>query len=213
MAGRVARVSIGMNTETPFRISLTLVLVLTAAVSIPFRLKAAASGEKISHADEGYAFAATLRLIAILQMLVLTSYLASPSSVEWSMMPVPDSLRWLGVLLAGVSSLLMYWTLSSLGRNLTDTVVIRSNATLVTDGPYRWVRHPFYFATACLMGSVTLVTANWVIGLGSLLILAMLAIRTPKEELRLIERFGVQYTDYMARTPRFFPRLLRTSAR
>ena len=99
----------------------------------------------------------------------------------------------------------MYWTLSSLGRNLTDTVVTRVEATLVTNGPYRWVRHPFYVTAALLMASVTLLTANWLIGISSMAVLAMLAIRTPKEEQMLIERFGQQYRDYMATTGRFIP--------
>jgi protein-S-isoprenylcysteine O-methyltransferase Ste14 len=106
----------------------------------------------------------------------------------------------------------MYWTLSSLGRNLTDTVVTRSNACLVTHGPYRLVRHPFYVTAALLMASVTMLTANWLIGLSSLIVLTLLAIRTPKEEELLIQRFGQQYRDYMARTGRFFPRVGRPRA-
>ena len=103
----------------------------------------------------------------------------------------------------------MYWTLNSLGKNLTDTVVIRAEATLVTQGPYRWVRHPFYVTTALLMASVTVLAANLLIGAGSLLVLGLLAVRTPKEERMLIERFGQQYRDYMAKTGRFFPRFRR----
>ncbi len=103
----------------------------------------------------------------------------------------------------------MYWTLSSLGKNLTDTVVTRANAVLVTHGPYRWVRHPFYVTAALLMASVTLLTANWLIGLTSLVVLALLAIRTPKEEAMLIQRFGQQYREYMERTGRFIPRVAR----
>jgi protein-S-isoprenylcysteine O-methyltransferase Ste14 len=103
----------------------------------------------------------------------------------------------------------MYWTLSSLGKNLTDTVVTRKAATLVTHGPYRWVRHPFYVTAALLMASVTVLTANWLIGLTSLIVLSLLAVRTPKEEAMLIERFGEQYRDYMAKTGRFVPRLFR----
>jgi protein-S-isoprenylcysteine O-methyltransferase Ste14 len=99
----------------------------------------------------------------------------------------------------------MYWTLSSLGKNLTDTVVARAEAKLVTHGPYRWVRHPFYVTAVLLMASVTLLTANWLIGVSSLVVLALLAIRTPKEEQMLIERFGQEYRDYMARTGRFVP--------
>jgi protein-S-isoprenylcysteine O-methyltransferase Ste14 len=55
------------------------------------------------------------------------------------------------------------------------------------------------------MGSVTLLTANGVIGVRSLLVLGLLAIRTPKEERMLVERFGKQYQDYMATTGRFVP--------
>lgn len=46
---------------------------------------------------------------------------------------------------------------------------------------------------------------GWPIGLFSLLVLGMLAVRTPKEEQMLIDRFGQQYRDYMAKTGRFFP--------
>ena len=89
------------------------------------------------------------------------------------MAPLPNWLRWFGVASGALCSLLMYWTLSSLGRNLTDTVVTRAEATLVTHGPYRWVRHPFYVTAALLMASVTLLTASWLIGLCSLIILAL----------------------------------------
>jgi protein-S-isoprenylcysteine O-methyltransferase Ste14 len=60
---------------------------------------------------------------------------------------------------------------------------------------------------ALLMASVTLLTANWLIGLTSLVVLILLAVRTPKEERMLIQRFGQEYRDYMATTGRFLPRL------
>ena len=44
---------------------------------------------------------------------------------------------------------LIVWAFQSLGSNLTDTVVTRRQHTLITHGPYRWVRHPFYDAMAC----------------------------------------------------------------
>jgi protein-S-isoprenylcysteine O-methyltransferase Ste14 len=61
--------------------------------------------------------------------------------------------------------------------------------------------------TALLMASVTLLTANWLIGLACFLVLGLLAVRTPKEEQRLIDKFGQQYRDYMATTGRFIPRI------
>lgn len=59
------------------------------------------------------------------------------------------------------------------------------------------------------MASVTMLTANWLIGVTSLIVVALLVMRTPKEEAMLIERFGEQYRDYMANTGRFIPRIFR----
>lgn len=196
-----------MDSETPFRIALVLVIVLTLSVGIYHRIRAASSGEKISHKAEGYLFAAVLRISGMCVWIVTLAYLISPTSVQSTKFPIHSSVRWCGCVLGLFSSLLMYWTMSSLGKNLTDTVVTRADATLVTHGPYRWVRHPFYVTGALLMVSVTFLTANWLIGLGSLLVLALLAVRTPKEEQMLVERFGQQYKTYMAATGRFFPRM------
>ena len=196
-----------MSTETYFRAALGLVILFTISVTGFHRFKAAQSGEQISRKDEGILFAIVLRLAGFILFVVTIAYLVAPTSVQWAMIAIPGTVRWIGAVTGIVSSILMYWTLSSLGKNLTDTVVTRSNATLVTDGPYRWVRHPFYSTTALVMVSVTLLTANWLIGLGCIVVLAMLAIRTPKEEQALIDRFGQPYLDYMACTRRFIPRI------
>lgn len=196
-----------MASENSFRVALAMVIVLTTLITGFHRFKAAQSDEKISRREEGYVFAVVLRLAGLMLFVITIAYLLAPSSVRWAMFAIPIAIRWMGAVTGLFSSVLMYWTLSSLGKNLTDTVVTRKGATLVADGPYRWVRHPFYLTTALVMVSVTLLTANWLIGIGCLVVLAMLAIRTPKEEQVLIERFGQKYLDYMASTGRFFPRI------
>jgi protein-S-isoprenylcysteine O-methyltransferase Ste14 len=90
---------------------------------------------------------------------------------------------------------------------LTDTVVTRANATLVTTGPYRWIRHPFYVTVVLLVVAVTLLAANWFVGLCGLVIFVSQVIRLPIEEQRLIEKFGDEYRAYLARTGRFLPKL------
>ena len=196
-----------MTSENPFRIAVVVVMVLTLSIVLYHRIQAAASGEKISRKDEGFLFAALLRLSGLCLFVATLAYVISPTSVKWATFPLDPSVRWVGVVIGSGCSILAYWTLSSLGKNLTDTVVTRADATLVTHGPYRWVRHPFYVTAALLIASVTVLAANWLIGAGSVLVLALLAVRTPKEEQMLIERFGQQYRDYMAKTGRFFPRI------
>ncbi len=196
-----------MPSENPFRIALVVIIVATMAVTVYHRLQAARSGETISRKVEGYAFAISLRFAGLCLWIATLGYLLFPASFRWASMPLPESARWVGVVAGSLCSLLMYWTLSSLGKNLTDTVVTREEASLVTHGPYRWVRHPFYATAALLMASVTVLTANWLIGATSLIVLSLLAVRTPQEEAMLIERFGDEYRVYMAKTGRFFPRI------
>ncbi|MBI3320029.1 MAG: isoprenylcysteine carboxylmethyltransferase family protein [Candidatus Omnitrophica bacterium] len=85
-------------------------------------------------------------------------------------------------------------------------VVTRKDHTLVTSGPYRYVRHPFYlsFGLGVLGGSLAM--ANWFILLTGVLPLGFLMARTRIEEAKLIGRFGVEYQEYMRRVGRFLPR-------
>ena len=129
-----------MASENSFRIALVVVIVLTMIVTVYHRVQAASSGEKISHEDEGYVFATVLRLAGLGLWISTFGYLFFPISFQWTSMPLHSGVRWFGVVVGIGCSVLMYWTLSSLGKNLTDTVVTRVEATLVTHGPYRWVR-------------------------------------------------------------------------
>jgi len=91
-------------------------------------------------------------------------------------------------------------------------VVTRRNATLVTHGPYRWVRHPFYLSFAmAVIANALLITANGFLTItGTAAFLAIVA-RTSIEERKLVDRFGSDYVDFMQRTGRFLPRIWRRS--
>ena len=86
-------------------------------------------------------------------------------------------------------------------------MVTRRDHFLVTGGPYRFVRHPFYGAAALFTLAMSLMAANWFLLLMGMLLLSLLVLRTSKEEANLIARFGDDYRGYMARTGRFFPRI------
>ena len=95
----------------------------------------------------------------------------------------------------------------TLGKNLTDTVVTRKDHELVTTGPYRFVRHPFYCAFILAVLANATVAANWFILLTGGAAWLVIVFRSKKEEENLIARFGDDYRGYMERTGRLFPRL------
>jgi protein-S-isoprenylcysteine O-methyltransferase Ste14 len=74
---------------------------------------------------------------------------------------------------------------------------------LVSAGPYRWVRHPMYAGALLFLWPVLTWTANYLaLCLAGTLYLWLGALH---EEYRLLRRFGREYAEYMARTPRFLP--------
>jgi len=168
--------------------------------------------ERLDRRQEGWLILLSLRPLALAFIAGLVAFLIEPRWMAWASWDLPDWVRWSSVGLGIVSGGLLVWTFRSLGHNLTDTVVTRRDATLVTQGPYRWVRHPFYLAFGMAVIANSMITANGFLAItGSLAFLAMVA-RTSIEERKLIDRFGSDYVGYMRRTGRFLPRLRRSGA-
>ena len=194
-----------MSDDHPFRLILLAGLVLLMTIGIWHRLKAR-TGEKLDRRQEGLLILITLRLTGVIGWIGLLAYLINPACMAWAAVPLPVWSRWTGVGLALIAGLLFVWTFRTLGGNLTDTVVTRKQHTLVTTGPYRWVRHPFYNSAALAVLASSLIAANGFCFVAGCLMFLLLAIRTRKEEENLIARFGDDYRNYMRRTGRFVPR-------
>lgn len=148
-----------------------------------------------------------LRLAGLALWTAVIAFMINPGWMAWASLPLPVPARWTGVGLTILIAVLLTWTLRSLGPNLTDTVVTRAAHTLVTRGPYRWVRHPFYDCMALFMLAIALMMANWFVLVAGIVVFALLAIRSRTEEDKLLERFGEPYRAYRAATGRFLPRI------
>jgi len=196
-----------MNHDQTFRVVLIIGSLILFPIAVYHRLKSQATGEKLDRRQEGLFILFTLRPVGIVGMLGLIAYMVSPSWMAWSSVTLPDWLRWIGVAVGVVAGVLLVWTLHSLGRNLTDTVVTRREHTLVTSGPYRWVRHPFYDAVALCAVANALAAANWFLFLSGGLLFVLFVVRTRTEEEKLLARLGDSYRAYMERTGRFLPRI------
>jgi protein-S-isoprenylcysteine O-methyltransferase Ste14 len=201
-----------MNSELIFQLGGIVIFLSALSISAHYRRKAAQAGnERISKREEGLLVLILLRLAGLGIWFGTLAYLLNPAWMRWSQIDLPMAWRWAGVALALAMLPFIYWLFSSLGNNITDTVAIRKGHTLVTRGPYRWMRHPLYTFGALLFVGFSLIAANGFIAAAGLLGFVMLAIRTPNEEAHLIEKFGDEYRAYMRRTARYLPRLTRGS--
>jgi protein-S-isoprenylcysteine O-methyltransferase Ste14 len=179
-----------------------------APVGFYYRLRSR-TDERLDRRQEGWLILLGLRLLAVAYVAGLIAFLIAPNSMIWASFPLPNWARWSGACLGALVGGLLIWTFHCLGHNLTDTVVTRRDATLVTQGPYRWVRHPFYLAFALAIIANTLITANAFLAIVGIATFFVMVRRTSIEEQKLIERFDQDYLDYMRQTGRFLPRIRR----
>ena len=190
------------------RLILLAGFVILMPIGMYHRLRAH-TGERLDRRQEGWLILLTLRPMALAFLVGLIAYLIQPSSMAWSAMYLPGWARWSSIVFGIAAILLGAWTYHTLGHNLTDTVVTRQNATLITSGPYRWVRHPFYVTLALFLVGTALVTDSGYLALTGAAVLLAIVARTRIEERNLVARFGRDYEDYMAHTGRFLPRIGR----
>ena len=187
-----------------------LILISGLGISGYYRRKARQTGEVITRSQEGRS-KLLLRLLAALPLYgSLLAYSLNPRWVGWAAVPLPDWVRWLGVGLGIIAVVLVWWLFTSIGRNISETVLTNSDQELITHGPYRWVRHPLYSTGALLFAALGLVAANWFIILLAVLALVGFGVFViPAEEARLIAQFGEAYKEYQAHTGALFPQLRR----
>lgn len=86
--------------------------------------------------------------------------------------------------------------------------VYKSQGNLVTDGVYKYVRHPQYTG-------IFIITLGFMIQWPTLttlilwpFVIAMYVRLAKQEEQDVLQEFPQEYREYMQRTPMFFPRLL-----
>lgn len=195
-----------MSHDEIFRIAVIVIAAVVMPIGLYHRIKSQSTREKLDRRQEGLFVLTTLRPLGVLLLLSVVTYMVSPRAMAWSSLPLPVWLRCIGVGVGVVAAGLLTWTFRSIGTNITDTVVTRKNHVLITHGPYRWVRHPFYGSVALFLLGIALMAANWFILVAGAVVLSLLVIRTRKEEENLVARFGDAYRVYMNSTGRFFPR-------
>ncbi len=111
-----------------------------------------------------------------------------------------------GLILTGF--IIRVWAIGKLGEYFTSLVMTHENQTLITDGPYRYIRHPgytggllFYLGLGVATGSIP----------GLVIIMTIMSYgihrRIKVEERVMISYFGEEYIDYMKRTRKLIPLL------
>lgn len=191
-----------------FRLIAITIFILAVSSTLYIRREAERAGEQIGWDEEPLWMRIGLRVFGLSMWLGILIALAYPPALAWATMGLPDAARFVGVAGALAMWPMMVWTVRTIGKNITQTVKIRTEHQLVTSGPYAIVRHPLYtFGTIFMISMALILDSGFILGaaMGGLVFLIA---RLPLEEARLIEAFGQEYRDYMTRTGGLVPKVL-----
>lgn len=152
----------------------------------------------------GLAALPSLGMFIVPLLYVLTSWL------DFADYQLPMWAGWVGVVIFAASPWLLWRSHADLGLNWLPTPDIREGHTLVTDGVFRYIRHPMYAAHWLWAIAQPLLLQNWIAGLSmAASMLPLYLVRVRQEEQMMLEQFGEEYRVYMGRTGRVVPRLWR----
>jgi protein-S-isoprenylcysteine O-methyltransferase Ste14 len=109
-----------------------------------------------------------------------------------------------GIAVQVLSVLLLVWARLTFGRQSFHLAANPTPGSLVTTGPYRFLRHPIYSAFLYLLWAGVLSHLSAVNCLLALIVTMAIAVRIVAEERLLVERYP-EYVTYAARTKRVIP--------
>lgn len=140
------------------------------------------------------------RVMVVFHAAFLVSAAVEPLALSRPFMPY---LGWPCLGLAIAAQALRYWAISSLGPRWNTRVIVLPQAEPVTQGPYRWSRHPNYLAVIVELAAVPLVHGAFltamVFSAGNA---ALLAVRIHVEE----EALGSKWRVAFEGRARFIPK-------
>jgi protein-S-isoprenylcysteine O-methyltransferase Ste14 len=117
-----------------------------------------------------------------------------------------------GLLLIVAGHVGTFWCYRSMGDAWRMGINRRERNTLVTRGPYRFVRHPIYsFQVVILVGVLLLLPTLMAVLIIGTHVLCVL-IKAADEESHLLSVHGETYRQYLSSTGRLWPRLRQPPA-
>ncbi len=101
---------------------------------------------------------------------------------------------------------LRVWSFQTLGHYFTFVVMTSSDQPVITNGPYRYLRHPSYLGIILILTGLGLSYANW-LSLAAIVLLPLIGFlnRIRIEEAALSATLGDRYTTYAADRKRLIP--------
>jgi protein-S-isoprenylcysteine O-methyltransferase Ste14 len=150
----------------------------------------------------------TRSFLKILAMIIVSHLLTITMTIfDWFRINTPNHILMIMSLVTYPLGLgLRYISILYLGKHFTRDVEVSKTQTLISKGPYRWLRHPLYLGLFLLTISVPLFFQNWLMTiLSSIAMFFILDHRMNIEEALMEDVIGNTYIEWKKTRYRFIP--------
>lgn len=149
-----------------------------------------------------------LLTLLLLGMFIMPLIFSVTPWLDFADYTLPSWLGWLGVVLLVAALFLFARAHTDLKSNWSPSLEIYAGHTLITDGIYRYIRHPMYASQWLWVIAQIFLLQNWLAGpLGLIIFIPFYLLRVRAEEQMMLATFGEQYRVYRARTGGVMPKV------
>lgn len=116
-----------------------------------------------------------------------------------------QTLRIIGLLIYLFFSWVQIWATKTLGENYTQEIAIKKNHQLITNGPFKFVRHPQYLSQILLDIGGAAATLSFILAPLALIQIPFLFLRASFEDKLLEKHFGENFKSYKKKSGMIIP--------
>jgi protein-S-isoprenylcysteine O-methyltransferase Ste14 len=114
-------------------------------------------------------------------------------------------IRYIGLVVYIVFSWVQVWSFKILGDNYSQDIMIKKNHDLVTNGPFKIIRHPQYICQILLDLGATAATLSYIVGFLALIEIPIYIMRARLEDKLLAKYFAERFSGYKKKSGFMIP--------
>lgn len=143
-----------------------------------------------------------------LSVVILVCVIASVfqlGTLDYNKYPELQSLRIAGLLVYIISSWFQIWSYKVMGDNYSNDIVIMKSHKLVTGGPYKVIRHPYYLGQILSDLGAVVALLSYTVLILIIIEIPLLVMRSLFEDKLMAKHFKEEFQGYKKRTGLLFP--------
>lgn len=144
--------------------------------------------------------------IVMLVVVYVVTCLLSMGEYFFNAKAINLAITAIGFLLFLIAFLIRQWSIKTLGEFHSVHIEIRKNHTLIKDGPYKHLRHPYYASVGVELLGIAFIPNSYKAAFFVLIAaVPIIFIRVFLEERELLKKFGSEFSQYRKEVPVIFP--------